>query len=525
MWRSWDREASAVHVLDYVYLQGRSDPDGRAGASTLAFTLNEHGVTPITIESRRDGLRIMHDAKGRVRLEIGLGAVPPRDNVTLVSSHLPIRGTFDGLPEGGEITAQYAGRTYRWKLTYRGGPSGFDLVLKNQSEYAENAPVTHSRPIPRAPAPLWREHPLFPPYLPKGAPAFPGAEGFGAYTPGGRGGKVLYVDNLDDSGPGSLRQAIETPGPRTVLFRVEGVIPLKSDLDIREPFLTIDGQKAPGAGITLRNRAMNVRTHDVVLRYFRIRVGDDDVPKTGPWDRYAAADAGHYALYFKDGANNCIADHLSLSWSTDKTLSTSKVADLITIQWCILSEALNFANHGYASITAGNRITWHHNLFAHNLSRNVRFMGPVQTDFRNNVVYDWGDTAAYGEFDWVNYVGNYLKPGPSTTPWARLFHDGRAVVAPGSLYVSGNVMEGNAAVNQDNWKGMGYGREAGASEPFPAPPVTIEAATDAYEHVLASAGATLPRRDSIDERIMREVREGTGHIIKFVQDVGGWPAR
>ena len=155
--------------------------------------------------------------------------------------------------------------------------------------------------------------------------------------------------------------------------------------------------------------AFIVRTHDVVLRYFRLRVGDDDV-RTGahPLSYYQGGE-GDYALYFIDGARNCIADHLSLSWSTSKMLSTTKGSDLITIQWCILSESLNFADHGYVSLTGGNRVSWHHNLLAHNLSRNVRFQGMVDADFRNNVIYDWGETAAYGEFDRLNYVSNYLK--------------------------------------------------------------------------------------------------------------------
>ena len=541
---------SAVHVLDYVCIQGFADSAGKPGLSTLSFTLDERGVTPITIQSRRRGLRIIKDPQSHCRLQILLSAVPPREDVTLVSGHVPIQGTFDDLPEGTEISAQYAGRSYRWKLTYQGGVGGNDLVLKNYSEYAADAPMTHTRPIPEIPTPLWLAHRLYPLSTETtGEPAFPGAEGFGAFTPGGHGGKMIYVDNLDDSGPGSLRAAAETPGLRTIAFRVGGVISLKSTLIIREPFITIDGQNAPGAGIMLRNHGIEVRTHDVVLRHLRVRVGDDDVR---PEDKNSyAGGAGEHALYFTDGSKNCIADHLSLSWSTTKILSVTKMSDLITIQWCLLSEGLNFAEHGYASIAGGNRVTWHHNLFAHNLSRNVRFQGMVDADFRNNVIYDWGDTAAYGEFDRLNYVGNYLKSGPSTTqkPWL-LFHDGRAVVTPHSLFVTNNILEGGrtawvnpellvlrglsllygdhaaTGVNKDNWRGMGYYSEretVAAPEPFPAPPVTTEPATLAYEHVLNDVGATLPRRDAVDERIVREAREGTGHIVNWVRDAGGWP--
>lgn len=166
------------------------------------------------------------------------------------------------MPEGSDITAQYAGRTYHWLLTYHGGPQGHDLVLKNKSEYATDAPVTHARLLPKIPKALWTEHRLYPlSTQPQGEPAFPGAEGFGAFTPGGRGGKTIYVENLNDSGPGSLREAIETSGSRTILFRVGGVIPLKSTLVIKEPFVTIDGQNAPGMGIMLRNHGIEVRTH------------------------------------------------------------------------------------------------------------------------------------------------------------------------------------------------------------------------------------------------------------------------
>ena len=275
----------------------------------------------------------------------------------------------------------------------------------------------------------------------------------------------------------------------------------------------------------LRRHGIEVQTHDVVLRHFRIRIGDDDVRRDDRNIRYAAGD-GEYALYFTEGSRNCIADHLSLSWSTNKILSTTKMSDLITIQWCILSESLNLEGHGYASIAGGNRVSWHHNLFAHNFSRNVRFQGAVDADFRNNVVYDWGEKTAYGEFDRLNYVGNYLKPGPSTTQKPQLFHDGIEAVLPGSLFLSGNVLEGNQRATGDNWRGTRFyftRARLEASEPFPAPPVTTESAAEAYNLVLRDAGATLPARDVVDARIVREVRTGTGHIVESVQEAGGWP--
>ncbi len=517
--------ASAIHILNCVYVQAFAGADGKPGIATLSFTLDEHGVTPITIQSRHDGLRIVKDSNSACRLQILLGAVPPREDITLVAGNVPVKGVFDGLPEGSEITAEYEHKVYRWRLTYRGGPRKCDLVLKNKSEYDAAAPVTHVRPMPEIPKPLWAEYPLYPPFEPDTNDlAFVGAEGFGAFTPGGRGGKIIEVTNLNDSGPGSLRAAVETKGPRIVEFRVGGVIPLKSTLRIEEPFITIDGQRAPGAGILLRNHGIEIRTHDVVLRYLRVRVGDDDVHLDAPRARDAYyGGAGEHALYFIEGSKNCIADHLSLSWSTTKILSINHLCDLITVQWCILSEGLNFADHGLGAIIGQGRVTWHHNLFAHNQSRNPRFASLVDADFRNNVIYDWGDLAGYGEFDRVNYVGNYLKPGPSTRKDQRLFHDGVDIVMPKTLFVTNNILEGNARVNQDNWLAIGYDRDIESPAPFPAPPVATDPPQTAFERVLKEAGATLPKRDAVDERIVREVRDGTGHIIKWVKDAGGWP--
>ena len=516
---------AGISALEFVSLLAAQDPSGRPGDSTLSFTLDEHGVTPITIQSRWDGLHISHDSTSHCHLRIALSAVPPRDDVTLIASKAPNTGIFDDLPEGAQVHADYAGHTYTWTLTYRGGSSGHNLVLHNTSTYGADDPETHTRPTPAPPQPLWWNHPLYPLHIAPGRPAFAGAEGYGAYTPGGRGGRTIYVDDLNDSGPGSLRAAVEASGPRIVAFRTGGVIELKSTLLISHPYLTLDAARAPGPGIMLRRHGIEVRTHDVVLRQLRIRIGDQNVNRGDNNIHYEAGD-GEYALYFTEGASNSIADHLSLSWSTNKILSTTKFADRITIQWCILSESLNIDGHGYASIAGGNRVTWHHNLFAHNNSRNVRFQGAVDADFRNNVIYDWGDTATYGEFDRVNYVGNYLKPGSSTTQNPPLFMTGKEAVAPHSLYLSGNVLETNDKATQDNWKGTRFYFDRdnlAAAEPFPAPPTTSETAQAAFNHVLQSAGATLPKRDAVDQRIVHEAQTGTGHIIDSVDQAGGWP--
>ena len=513
--------ATAISALERIELMAHSDPGGKAAITTVAFTLDAHGVTPITIQSRWHGLEIEHDAKSRCRLRISLNAVPARDDVTLFSSRVPTRGRFDGLPEGSEITTEYNHHLYRWALTYKGGDGGNDIVVKNRSVYESNAPVTHVLNRSAIPSPEWWGHSVFPFAIKPSSIAFLGAGGYGAYAKGGTAGSRVYVDNLNDAGIGSLRTAVDGAGPRVIVFRVGGIIDLSSDLVIRNPYLTIDGSAAPAPGITLRRHGIVVSTHDVILRQFRIRIGDDDLHPDDAKLRYGAGD-GQYALDFINGAHDDIADHLSLSWSTNKILSTTKFSDRITIQWCILSESLNIDGHGYASIAGGNRVTWHHNLFAHNFSRNPRFQGAVDADFRNNVVYDWGEKSTYGEFDRLNFVGNYFKPGPSTTQRPRLFHDGFAAVASHSLLLSGNVMEGNSKVTADNWKATGFYFDrdrVAASSAFPAPPIEHDSATTAFYKVLARAGATLPVRDTVDDRIVHEVIDGVGQIIQSANQV------
>ena len=343
-------QASAIHLLDYFYLQATTDPAARPGLTTLSYALDEHGVTPITIQSRVSGLRITSDPASQCRLEISLRAVPPREDITLVFSRVPTRGTFSGLPEGSEITASYQGKTYRWALTYRGGAGGHDLVLLSRNTWEEGAPVTHVHPIPQPPAPLLAG----PSRLPAGHrprhSRVPRRGRLRRFLPRGAGGREIYVDNLNDSGPGSLRAAVEAEGPRIVVFRVGGSIALQTRLNIRHPFLTLDAQSSPGEGITLRNHGIAVRTHDVVLRYFRIRLGDEGVDQSV---RYEAGE-GEDAAPFPSRRQDCIADHLSLSWTTGKVITITLTPDRITIQWCILSESLNFAGHGYASLAAAN---------------------------------------------------------------------------------------------------------------------------------------------------------------------------
>jgi pectate lyase len=360
-------------------------------------------------------------------------------------------------------------------------------------------------------------------------PAFPGAEGFGASTPGGRGGRAILVENLDDSGPGSFRAAVEARGPRTVVFQVGGLVTLQSTVVIREPFLTIAGQTAPGDGICFRGQSIEIRTHDVVVRHLRFRPGD-------------LSRAEVDGVTVASGARRVILDHCSAGWSVDESLSlSSDVAD-VTVQWCLIAEALNRSvhrkgPHGYGSLVrATGGVTLHHDLWAHNDARNPRLGDNYGRppwplfDVRNNVIYDYGGIASgmTGDNLRANYVGNYVRPGPSsdTKRGVVVLTDTAAV----SYYVAGNVVEGRPEVTADNR--LLFDRvEAGGrrlvtlfDRPFDAPPVRTVDAAEALREVLAGAGATRPRRDTVDARVVREVEACAGRIIDSQQEVGGWPA-
>lgn len=360
-------------------------------------------------------------------------------------------------------------------------------------------------------------------------PAFPGAEGFGATTPGGRGGKVYVVTTLEDYKPrkeqpipGSLRAACEAQGPRIVVFNVGGLITLKDHLRITEPFLTIAGQTAPGDGICLKDYDFAVRdTHDVVVRHLRVRPGDN---------AHEALDA--VSVY---QSQNIVLDHCSASWSIDETLSvTGEGCHNVTIQWCFITESLNKSvhhkgEHGYGSlIRTDGDITYHHNLYAHHSTRCPRpgtYGQPrgILLDFRNNVIYDWVKPAGYTAEDkaTLNYVGNYLKPGPSTADRNRIFNIGGSET---TMFLADNVLEGASLPRADNWALVSNAdRGQKADSMFAAATVTTESAAEAFTHVLESAGATLPVRDKIDQRIVEQVRGGTGRVIDSPQDVGGWP--
>ena len=359
--------------------------------------------------------------------------------------------------------------------------------------------------------------------------AFPGAEGFGRFTTGGRGGRVLYVTNLNDDGPGSLRDALKEKGARTILFSVSGNIELQSRLPINNGDVTIAGQSAPGDGICITGYPVSVSADNVIIRYLRIRLGDANKVEAD-----AIGGTGH---------RNIIIDHCSISWSTDECASFYRNRDF-TLQWCLISESLNASahvkgEHGYGGIWGGEGASFHHNLLAHHKSRMPRFSGSSSTqnpedelvDYRYNVVYNWTINNSYGgEKGKYNVVNNYYKAGPATrkTVVERILNPSSPY---GLFYVNGNVLENSPKVTADNWKGV-HGKNvdsARADKPFPAPEVNGVDAAKAYEQVLKFAGASY-KRDALDERIVHEVRSGTASrgkekngIINTLEEAGGLP--
>jgi pectate lyase len=360
-------------------------------------------------------------------------------------------------------------------------------------------------------------------------PAFPGAEGYGAATTGGRGGQVIAVTNLNPSGPGSLQTACEAKGPRIVVFKVAGTI--EGDVRIRNDFITIAGQTAPGDGITIKGD-LSIDANDVIIRYIRVRAN----PAEGETD----AIGGRYK-------KNIILDHVSASWSSDEALSVYHCEN-VTIQYCMITEACAKGNsgHRFGGIWGSQYATYHHNLIAHNDSRNPRWAsGCGFNDYRNNVLYNWGYESCYGaeghqpgdrrkppiEFSTINMVVNYYKPGPATESNVRdriADPSARSGDDKGSWYVAGNVVEGSPSVTADNWQGVAGSNYIKMDEPWPAMTIRQQTPEDAYLAVLAHAGCSLPNRDSVDRRIIEEVRTGTATygrngIITTPADVGGWP--
>ncbi|MFN0016603.1 MAG: polysaccharide lyase family 1 protein, partial [Saprospiraceae bacterium] len=362
-------------------------------------------------------------------------------------------------------------------------------------------------------------------------PAFPGAEGAAMFTSGGRGGNVIAVTNLNDSGPGSLRAAVEAKGSRIVVFRVAGTIPLASPLRISHGNITIAGQSAPGGGICLRNYGLDFsRARNVIVRYLRVRPGDGAREEL---DAIRGSDC-----------QDVIVDHCSASWSVDETVSIYK-ARRITVQWCIISESLfksahKKGEHGFGGIWGGTEASWHHNLIAHHTSRNPRIAkGERSLDIRNNFIFNWGYNTIYGgEGSEVNVIGNYFLPGPAT----RRDCEARIVDASGKKsewFVHSNVIAGFPKFDRNNWDAVFSPwsedrKKVRSGRRFDCAPVRLDDARVAADRVLESAGATLPERDSVDRRIVAEASSGKAKngksfdggkngIIDHPEQVGGWP--
>jgi pectate lyase len=385
--------------------------------------------------------------------------------------------------------------------------------------------------------------------------AFPGAEGFGKYTTGGRGGKVYVVSNLNDNGPGSFREAAEAKGKRIIVFAVSGTIHLQTKLSIKGD-VTIAGQTAPGDGICLADQSVSVGGDNSIIRYMRFRMGDK-YQKGGMVNGNGADDA------FSGGRRkNIIIDHCSMSWSTDEVFSIYG-GDSTSVQWNLIAEPLNYSyhfetgdkdyeHHGYGGIWGGPNLSAHHNLFAHCVSRNPRFNGSRLgatadfVDFRNNVIYDWVHNNIYGgEGGNYNLVNNYFKYGPSTNNNVRFrivnpSRQEKPAIGFGKYYVDGNYVDGAEDMSKNNWLGihMGNGTEddkkdAVIDKPHPAEKIPVETAKDAYTAVLAKVGASF-KRDTLDERIINEVKNRTGRVIDvqggfphgtaYEATVNAWPA-
>lgn len=372
--------------------------------------------------------------------------------------------------------------------------------------------------------------------------AFPGAEGYGRFARGGRGGVVVEVSNLNDDGPGSFREAVNKDvGPRTIVFTVGGNIELKSRLVINQPYITVAGQTAPGQGITITRAPVGLTGNDNIMRFMRVRIG---AGKT-------------YDGMGLTGANHSIIDHASISWTIDESFS-SRGAHHISLQRTLISEALNKANHhkygegkmhGFAATVGGDIGSFHHNLLAHCYGRNWSIGGGLdgdgfytgRVDIRNNVVYNWGRRATDGGAREVNFVGNYYKPGAATSFFYALNmqHEG---VGKGMqrAYFEGNVMPGHFdEASQEKGRKASYSHgdtssyETFLKKPFFDSQVNTQSAKAAYKDVLSDVGCRLPVLDLHDRRIIKETIDGTytymgkgsqmGGMIDTEQDVGGFP--
>lgn len=388
-------------------------------------------------------------------------------------------------------------------------------------------------------------------------PAFPGAEGFGKYATGGRGGKVVEVTNLNDTGVGSFRWAFTQfpDSPITIVFRVSGIIDLQSQVKVNRSNFTVAGQTAPGDGICLKGHSFIINgartisqggNHgNIIIRYIRSRPG-------------STLSTGVYG-FDMENCHDAIIDHCSFSWANEECAALYDIKNT-TVQWCIMSEGLYNAGHSkgvrsYCGVWGGQYASYHHNLIAHQNSRTVRFNGgrahdtSALVDYRNNVIYNWvsssscygGEVEIPGGFAHTNIVNNFYKPGPATSSTLKFVRPDNpgSSVAIARWHVNGNIMNGDANKTNNNWLGVDFANIPLASRDSAKrdtafdinEPINMQATQAAYDSVLMKVGAIYPLRDSTDRRIVNETKTGTATglgslnklgIIDLPSAVGGW---
>jgi hypothetical protein len=371
-------------------------------------------------------------------------------------------------------------------------------------------------------------------------PVFPGAEGFGTDTPAGSGRHlspvrttVYRVTNLGASGSGTLAECVRASGPRVCVFEVSGTIPINDQMSIYNPYITIAGQTAPSPGITLRGATLEVKTHDVLIQHLRFRVGDGAGVDPGWRDGIAVvSNAGRYDVY------NVVIDHCSVSWAMDENVSVAEegVRD-VTISHCIISEGLLWEGTGAGGqnvhsnamlISDGvKRVSVHHSLLAHNDDRNPRIKPGTETEWVNNLHYNWGQrnmvSSDSGGPVFSNIINNYFQDGRDNAAVAPIIIVS-TLSTESKFYVSGNIGPGRWSDTVDDWALVSGDKVYRSSTPVVIRSVhTVQPAKQALGYVLDYAGARPRDRDAVDHRIVRDVQNGTGRLIESQDEVGGWP--
>ncbi|HUW32181.1 MAG TPA: hypothetical protein VM223_11265 [Planctomycetota bacterium] len=521
------------------------------------------GIGGKVLAAELEGLTLETGADGVPVLRVIPATPPPTQPPTTVPTAIPWQRADYVL--GGTVSEFGIPSAFSDLLVYRNG-----LLMSPDNDYTVAGAIVRFVPTQ---SPIagdivilrWLPVPGEEPPPPKPPPSdaslsFPGAAGFGAMTPGGRGGRVIAVTNLNDSGPGSLRTALTTQGPRIVVFRVAGIIELASRINVGEPYLTVAGQTAPGGGITLRaapgaGQMIHVNTHDVIIRFLRVRSGASGTPGSGQVN-----------LQINSGAHDVIVDHCSMSWTLDENFNiTRNIPEAepeptwphiynITLQRSLMAEGLiphstgvrvggEFAKDGWRGV---HHITIHHNLFAANNARNPS-VGTTGMKVINNVVYQWGsELAATTAGAVVDWIGNYFQPGNLSALSGHFVHnafdkyDPGIVYATPSLFMSGNLMVPGVRdwdLYTIHYSGDAIPPDFRRAQPLPvAPvPVPVETAESAYISVLEDvaanarvdcAGRLVPNLDAVDARVRLSVlnRTPSAAFVTTPSEVGGFPA-